>query len=192
MKTNYLLILVLILGFSACKKPEKKIDHLTLTNRYFEILDASKTSEIEDLLLDSLVTRETEYDYTYTFSKAAYVEWLRWDSVFNPNYKILNIEQDSTVVKVRVSKMDTRINFLHKAAIVTDQEFHFKKDKISTIVTTNYVEFNDSIFVKNRETFLNWMGQNHPDFNDFIFDQTKAGGLKYLKAIKLYQNKTID
>ena len=192
MKTNYLLILVLILGFSACKNPEKEIDHLALTNRYFEILDASKTSEIENLLLDSLVTRETDYDYTYTFSKAAYVEWLRWDSVFNPNYKILNIEQDSAVVKVRVSKMDTRINFLHKAPIVTDQEFHFKDDKISTIVTTKYVEFNDSIFVKNRETFLNWMDQNHPDLNDFIFDQTKAGGLKYLKAIKLYKNKTID
>lgn len=192
MKTNYLLILVLILGFSACKKSEKKIDHLALTKRYFEILDASKTSEIEGLLLDSLVTRETDYDYTYTFSKAAYVEWLRWDSVFNPNYKILNIEQDSAVVKVRVSKMDTRINFLHKVPIVTDQEFHFKEDKISAIVTTKYVEFNDSIFVKNRETFLNWMDQNHPDLNDFIFDQTKAGGLKYSKAIKLYQNNTID
>ena len=131
-------------------------------------------------------------DSTYTFSKVAYVEWLRWDSVFNPNYQILKIEQDSAVVKVRVSKMDTRINFLHKVPIVTDQEFHFKEDKISAIVTTKYVVFNDSIFVKNRETFLNWMDQNHPDLNDFIFDQTKAGGLKYLKAIKLFKNNTID
>ena len=192
MKTYYLLILVLNLGFSACKNSEKEIDHLALTNRYFEILDTSKTSEIEDLLSDSLVTRENDYDYTYTFSKAAYVEWIRWDSVFDPNYKILNIAQDSNVVKVRVSKIDTRINFLHNAPIVTDQEFHFKEDKISAIVTTKYVVFNDSIFVKNRETFLNWMDQNHPDLNDFIFDQTKAGGLKYLKAIKLFKNNTID
>ena len=125
MKTYYLLILVLNLGFSACKNSEKEIDHLALTNRYFEILDTSKTSEIEDLLSDSLVTRENDYDYTYTFSKAAYVEWLRWDSVFDPNYKILNIAQDSNVVKVRVSKIDTRINFLHNAPIVTDQVFHF-------------------------------------------------------------------
>lgn len=178
--------------FLACEKPEKKIDRIALTNRYFEILDASKTSEIEDLLLDSLVTRETEYDYSYTFSKAAYVEWLKWDSVFDPDYKILKIEQDSGVIKARVLKTDIRIDFLHKAPIVTDQEFYFKDDKISTIVTTNYLVFNDSIFVKNREAFLNWMDLNHPDNNDFIFDQTKVGGIKYLKAIELFKNRTTD
>ena len=39
---------------------------------------------------------------------------------------------------------------------------------------------------KIRTNFLNWMNQNHPEVNGFIFDQTEKGGLNYLKAIKLY------
>ena len=162
---------------------------MEFAKNYYEVLDKSNVSGIETLLTDSLLTKETEYDYEQTFSKKEYVEWLKWDSVFEPSYKILEIGQENGTVKAKISKTDKRISFLHKDSIVTVQVIRFDKDKITSIETTKYVIFNDSLFVANREKLLNWVDENHPELGGFINDQTKAGAMKYLKAIELYKNK---
>jgi hypothetical protein len=72
---------------------------------------------------------------------------------------------------------------------VTDQVIRFDGDRITSIETTKYIIFDDSIFVKNRDELLSWVDINHPELNGFINDQTKTGGMKYLKAIELYKNK---
>ena len=133
------------------------------------------------------MTSETEYDYEYTFSKEAYVEWLKWDAVFEPTYKILEIGQENGAIKATTSKTDKRILFLNEEPIVTEQVLRFEKDKIISIETTKYVIFNDSLFVANRAQFLNWIDENHPELGAFINDQTEAGGITYLKAIELYE-----
>ncbi|TNJ43595.1 hypothetical protein KFZ70_00445 [Tamlana fucoidanivorans] len=183
------LLLLITIGIISCKNSEKEIDKLEIAKKYYKILDKSDVTGIETLLTDSLLTKETEYDYEQTFSKKEYVEWLKWDSVFEPTYKILEIGQENGTVKAKISKTDKRISFLHKEPIVTDQVIHFDKDKITSIETTKYVIFNDSVFVKNRDGLLNWIDKNHPELNGFIHDQTKTGGMKYLKAIELYENK---
>jgi hypothetical protein len=162
---------------------------LKIAKNYYEVLDKSNVSGIETLLTDSLLTKETEYGYEQTFSKKEYVEWLKWDSVFEPTYKILEIRQENGTVKAKISKTDKRIFFLHKEPIVTDQVIRFDKDKITSIETTKYVIFNDSLFVANRENLLNWVDENHPEIGGFINDQTKTGGMKYLKVLELYENK---
>lgn len=189
MKKISALLLCLLLGIFSCKKTNQNIDTLEIAKQYYEVLDKSDISGIDALLTDSLLTIETEYDYEQTFSKAEYVEWLKWDAVFNPTYKILDIQQDNETVKAKISKTDQRIAFLHQEPIVTEQVIRFKKNRISSIETTKYVVFNDSIFVKNRDTLLNWIDKNHPELNGFIYDQTKSGGMKYLEAIALYENR---
>jgi hypothetical protein len=177
------------IGVISCKNSVSEVDKLEIAKAYYEVLDKSNVSGIETLLTDSLLTKETGYDYEQTFSKKEYVEWLKWDSVFEPTYKILEIRQENGTVKAKISKTDKRISFLHKEPIVTDQVIHFDKDKITSIETTKYVIFNDSLFVANREKLLNWVDENHPELGGFINDQTKTGGMKYLKAIELYENK---
>ncbi len=154
-----------------------------------EVLDKSNISGIETLITDSLSTEETEYNYVQTFSKKDYVEWLKWDSVFEPTYKILEIKQKNGTVKAKISKTDKRIIFLHQEPIVTDQVVRFDNDKITSIETTKYVIFNDSVFVKKRDELVDWIDKNHPELNGFIYDQTMTGGMNYLKAIELYENK---
>lgn len=180
---------LLAIGFISCKRSEKEIDKLEIAKKYYKVLDNSDDSEIAALLTDSLLTKETESGYEQTFSLKEYVEWLKWDSTFDPTYEILQIEQEDEIVKARVSKIDKRILFLHEKPIVTNQIIRFDNDKIIGIETTEYVLFNDSIFVKNRNGLLSWVDENHPDLNGFINDQTKAGAIKYLKAIELYQNR---
>ncbi|MEP2935759.1 MAG: hypothetical protein ABJM06_14900 [Gilvibacter sp.] len=182
------LFLFLTIGIISCKNSEKEYDKLEIAKKYYEVLDKSNTSGIEAFLTDSLLTKETEYDYEQTFSKNEYVEWLKWDSVFEPTYKILEIEEKNETVKAKISKTDKRVTFLHKQPIVTDQVIRFEKDKITSIETTKYVIFNDSLFVANREKFLKWIDENHPELGGFIHDQTETGGMKYLKAIELYES----
>jgi len=189
MKKIIVFLFFLTIGFISCKNSEKEIDKLEIAKKYYEVLDKSDVFAIETLLTDSLLTKETEYDYQQTFSKKEYEEWLKWDSVFEPTYKILEIRQENGTVKARVSKMDKRISFLHKEPIVTDQIIHFENDKIASIETTKYVIFKDLVFIKNRNELVNWINKNYPELNGFIHDQTKNGGTKYLKAIELYENK---
>ena len=184
-----MLSLFLAIGFLSCKTSEKEMDKLEIAKQYYKALDDSETSSKPTLLKDSIVIRESEYDYQETFSAKGYATWLQWDSVFDPTYKILEIEQEGEIVKATISKMDKRILFLHEVPIVSKEVLHFDKNKISKVEKIEYPVFNDSIFVKNRDEFLSWMNANHPDLNNFINDQTKGGGIKYLKAIDLYKNR---
>ena len=187
MKKILVLSSLLAVGLISCTNSKKEIDKVAVAKQYYTILDNSDTSGIAAILSDSLLTKETEYDYEQTFSLQEYVEWLQWDSLFNPTYEILEIEQDSDMVKATISKMDKRILFLHKEPIVTNQIIRFTDDKISSVETTKYVIFNDSTFVENRGKLLSWVDENHPELNEFIYDQTKEGGLRYLKAIELFE-----
>lgn len=184
-----LLLLLFVIGFTSCKNSEEEIDELKIAKRYYEALDTSDTSKIASLLTDSLHTKETEYDYEQTFTKKEYVEWLKWDAIFEPTYEVLQIEQEEEVVKAKISKVDKRILFLHEGPIVTNQVIRFDANKIISIETTKYEVFNDSIFSKNRGELLCWVDENHPDLKGFIYDQTEAGAQKYMEIIRLYQNR---
>ncbi len=187
---NKIIILLLLLTFvfTSCKNSEKGSDKLEIAKQYYTTLDNSDHSVLSNLLTDSLLTKEMEYNYVQTFSLKEYIEWMKWDSVFDPTYKILEIEQENGIVKARISKMDKRISFLHEQPIVTSEIIRFSKNKIKSLERTNVI-FNDSVFVKNRTDFLSWVDQNQPELTGFIHDQTKVGGMKYLKAIELYKNK---
>lgn len=189
MNKPLLLSFLLLMGFVSCKNTETKIDKLEIATNYYAALDSSDATAIAHLLTDSLVTKETQYDYKQTFSQKEYMEWVQWDGIFDPTYEVLYIEQEGDLVKARISKMDKRIAFLHQEPIVTNQTIRFENDKISSVETTAYVFFNDATFVKNRDALLSWIAVNHPEMNEFINNQTTVGGKNYLKAIELYKNK---
>lgn len=182
--------LLMTLGFVSCENSEKKIDKLEIAKKYYKILDNSDASEITTLLSDSIVIREKEDDYEERFSKNGYAEWLKWDAVFDPTYKILEIEKENEIVKVKISKIDTRISFLHKAPMVWTEVVQFDNDKILQVERIEYEVFNVTKFVKNRDSLTNWINKNHPELNGFLYDQTEMGGMNYLKAIELYKNRS--
>src|SRR5690606_20489125 len=160
---------------------------MEIANLYYTMLDMSDHSGIETILADSLLTKETESGYEQTFSLKEYIDWLEWDSVFDPTYEILELEQKDEIVLAKISKIDKRIMFLHGEPIVSNQILRFNNDQITSVETTKYVAFNDSTFVKNRDELVGWVNENHPELNGFLHDQTKPGGVKYLKAIELYK-----
>ncbi|WP_088341939.1 nuclear transport factor 2-like protein [Robiginitalea sediminis] len=189
MKRPYFIALLIAFSFASCAKKNEKHGNLEIARKYYEALQCFDGAQMKTLLGDSLATIETDYNYRQTFSKNEYVQdWLRWDSLFNPSYTVLEIEQDGEWVRSRISKMDARIKLLHGEPTVWKEVIRFEDGKITRIARTNVV-FNDTTWQKNVNALQSWVMENHPELNGFLFDQTKDGGMKYVKAIELYTDR---
>ncbi len=133
---NLILIMsfALLVGLISCKNSEKTSDKLEIAEKYFVALDKSNSSEINDLLADSLVTTIPKYDYEVRYSKSDYVEkWLKWDSVFEPTYKVVEMKLENGIVKAKVLKTDKRINFLMQKPFLTNEILRFENNKIISV-----------------------------------------------------------
>ncbi|MDO6597784.1 hypothetical protein Q4512_12740 [Oceanihabitans sp. 2_MG-2023] len=188
MNKTIILLLFLIIGFVSCKNSKKQIDNIEIAKQYFKVLDDSHYSNVSNWFPDSLTTIEGKHKKAY--SKSDYIEFLKWDSVFEPSYKILAIEQKNGLVKAKISKMDKRISFLHEEPFITNEIIEINNTKIIR-VETEYVNFNEATWGRNKNRLLTWIDKNHPELNGFIYDQTESGGIKFLQAIEMYKTKAI-
>ena len=179
--------LILLVGLVSCKNTEERFNKLEIAKKYYEALDKSNSSEMKTLLADSFFTVIPKYDYKVAYSQNDYIDkWLKWDSIFEPNYEVLNIELENGIVKAKISKIDKRIFFLMQEPFITNEILRFNNNKI-IVVETEYVNFNENTWETNKNNLLKWIHENHPELNGFIYEQTKAGGEKFLKAIELYK-----
>lgn len=192
MKKIIALLFLLTIGFVSCKTSEKEknkeTSKLEIAKQYYKALDNSDGSGIPNLLGDSIVVRENSDDYEERFSQKGYSEWLEWDSVFDPTYKILEIEEENQVVKAKISKIDKRILFLNEEPMVWYEIVRFDNNKIVQVERIEYEVFNVEKFLNNRDGLVNWIDKNHSELSGFLFPQTRSVGLKYLKAIEMYEN----
>ena len=189
MKHILILGLSVILAMVSCKSSEKEIDTLSMAREYYAFLDSSEGSKMAALLGDRIVIRESQDNYEEDFSRKEYLEWLEWDSVFEPTYKVLEIERNNGSVRARISKLDKRIFFLQGEPMVWNEIIRFDNEKIARVERIEYEVFNVEKFLKNRDGLVNWIAENHPELNGFLYDQTAAGGMAYLKAIELYKKR---
>ncbi|MEN1784068.1 MAG: hypothetical protein AAGF77_02920 [Bacteroidota bacterium] len=145
---------------------------------------------MNEVLTDSLITKIPEYEYEVRYSKNDYTNnWLKWDSVFDPTYKVLEMNVEKGIVKAKVSKTDTRILFFMQKPFLTNEILRFENDKIIAI-ETEYLNFDEKTWGENRAKLLSWISENHPELEGFINEQTKTGGRKFLKALELYGNRS--
>ena len=182
MQKSIISLLFILIVFFSCKERISKIE---LVKKYYETLNNSDFSNVSSLLSDSILSKEVKYKMM--FSHEDYLELLKWDSTFKPEYKVINISEEDEIIKTKISQKDKRILFLNEEPIITNQVIRFKNGKILNIEIVDYIVFNDSIFIRNRTKLINWIDINHPELKGFLHDQTKKGGLKYLKAIEFYQ-----
>jgi hypothetical protein len=103
---------------------------------------------------------------------------------------VLEMNLENGTVKAKVSKSDKRITFFMGKPFVTNEILRFQDDKIIEI-ETEYINFDEETWGKNRTKLLNWTRENHPELNlDININiQTESGGKKFLKAIELYENE---
>lgn len=184
-------LMIAFFGLLSCKNAEETDEKLKITQQYFDALDQSDASQIQELIADSLLTIVPKYNYQLKFSKTDYLEnWLKWDAKFEPTYEILEMNLENESVKAKVVKTDKRILFLMQKPFETMETLHFENNKI-VAVSTEYLNFDTETWEKNKTELLNWSAKNHPELklNQFINIQTEAGGENFRKALESYIKK---
>lgn len=180
-------VLLIAITTISCKTSEKEIEPLQIAEQYYSVLNNAEITEMNNLLADRLLTKEGVYQQVY--SPEEYSEFLKWDAVFEPSYEILEMEYRDGVVHAKISKSDKRILFLHESPFIINQTIKFYKDRI-TSVETEYENFDQATWGKNKNDLLTWMNRNHPEFNEVIYDQTESSARQFLKVIEMYKNKS--
>jgi hypothetical protein len=191
MNKTTVLLLLLTIGLISCKNSEKEFDKLEIAEKYFVALDESNSSKMKGLLTDSLITTIPKYEYEVRYSKNDYLgNWVKWDSIFEPTYKVLEMNLENGTVKAKVSKTDKRILFFMHKPFLSNYTIRFHNNNIASI-EEEYLNFDEVTWGKNRSGLLNWTKENHPELNldHFINIQNESGGKKLFKAIELYKNK---
>ncbi|MDC7998940.1 hypothetical protein [Gilvibacter sediminis] len=181
-------IISLISLLLACEQKDKQTDRLAVAQDYYEMLNTNDLAALPRLMTDSITTREPKYDYQQTFARSGYVDWMKWDAMFKPNYEVLKMEEVDSTVVVEVAKSCKRIEFLHGEPIITRQVLYFDEQRISIVETKDEIVFKDSVWVANRQKLLDFMQDSFPEFESFIFDQTEEGAQRYLQAIVWYED----
>lgn len=185
MKRICALFVLAIMVLFSCKSKVQESDKKQLIKAYYASLNNFELKEIPDYYFDSI--RMIENDYLYLASKDSFYLKLQWDSVFRPKYQILEIEEIENDLIVKVSKSDPRILFLNEEPNVYRERFTFKDELIFSSEIKGFIVFNWDLWDNNRSKLVNWIKENHPDLDGFLYDQTKQGGVNYLKAINLYK-----
>ncbi len=135
---------------------------------------------------DSVRMKEIVYDNS--FSKDNYYNLFQWDSIFQPSYEILKIEEKADgTVDMEIAKQGPRILFLNEKPVVNHEIIQFEQGKIHQVHIVEYIVFDEETWARKRQSLLDWVDSNYPELNGFIYDQTKAGALNYLKALEYYQ-----
>ncbi|MBO3696917.1 hypothetical protein [Roseivirga sp. E12] len=185
MKRLFLLLSLFTLMLLSCNSKVQDSEEKELIKAYFSSLNNFELEAIPNYFYDSI--RMKENDYLYVASKDSFYIKLQWDSVFRPKYDVIAIEEADNDIIVEVSKSDPRILFLNEEPTIYRDRFSFKDGKIYSIETGEFVLFNWDLWDSNRSKIVNYIKENHPELDGFLYDQTKQGALNYTRAINLYK-----
>ncbi|WP_047415821.1 hypothetical protein [Cellulophaga sp. Hel_I_12] len=119
------LSLFLVLLLISCKsEPKKEVqtikgnDHFVIAKNYYAVLNHTDAMEMATLVGDSIVISESEDNYEERKSKKQYLNWWQWDGVFEPSYKVQQLEKVGGTVKAKVWKFDKRLSFIHDEPVI--------------------------------------------------------------------------
>jgi len=152
---------------------------------FYKGLNNDDFESISNLISDNI--RITEGTYNLTNSKASFYTQFQWDSVFTPQYEIVEISDYEYGIEATISKECQRILFLMDTAMVYKVKINFRDDKIIRMNTEEYISLDFNKWQNNLDELLEWMKEDHPELIGSQNDLTLAGAQNYLKAINLFK-----
>lgn len=177
--------ILLLLVISACSS--KETSHIAMVKNYYSGFNNGDYKLIDTQLSDSLTI--TEGDYVMNFTPETFETHFKWDSVFVPQVKIINVEQQENDLLVTISASSKRFEFLRNNPLVTKHLVHFTNGKIRRIDNVDFINTDWKLWTEQKEGLTQWIANNHKELDGFMIDQTLQGGLNYLKAIDLYTKR---
>lgn len=163
----------------------QKLTHQETVTTYYNARDAGNYNTLKTYINDSITI--TAGDYVMPYNHASFYEQFKWDSIFKPSYKIVELEEKDNQVIVSVAQNNIRNEFLKNNPLVSKVKISFTTGKISKLEELDYVGADMNVWQKERDSLVRWISINHPELDGFINDMTMNGALNYLKAIELYE-----
>lgn len=154
--------------------------------KYYKGFQNADYNEIKATIADSITI--TEGKYVMGFTSESYYGQFAWNSVFNPTYDVVDVSLKDQHWLATVSVRSSRFEFLKNNPLKTTQRFYLDNGKISKIENVDFINVDWNSWQIQKESLVQWIRENHPELDRFIEDLSKDGGLKYKKAITLYND----
>jgi len=120
------------------------------------------------------------------YSRKGFYEFFKWDSVFKPTYKLIDLKVEDDYIISTVSQSNIRNQFLHNNPLTFEQKTQFKANKIHKVETIDYIDVNWQTWETEKVKLINWIKKNHPELDGCVNDMTMKGAKNYVKAIEVY------
>ncbi len=182
---RYFILITLVLFLTGCGN--EKATRTEMVATYYTAFDTSNFDEIKSVIDESFIMVDGEYETTY--SQDSFYEQFKWDSVFQPTYKIIEMAEQDNQVIATVASSSLRYAFLENDPLICRFKVSFNSDKISKIEATSYVDTDWKIWQTKVDSLVSWVSTNHPELDGFIHDLSMQGAMDYLEAIDLYESR---
>lgn len=185
MKNLFLLSFVLLLTVN-CDRKNSRINSVT---QYYKALNNSDYNQVKSLITDSITI--VEGNYIMPYSHETFHEHFKWDSIFQPTYKLIALSETNDHVVATVAVNSLRFEFLKNNPLTCRHKIFFKSGKLTKFENMDCIDADWTIWEKERDALVRWTSTHHPELDGFIHDLTMNGAINYLKAIALYrENKS--
>ena len=185
---KYWLLLSLLISTTQCR--DKHLAKSEIVKAYYKAYADSNFERLIPLITDSIIIAEG--DYVTSYSLDSYYEQFKWDSVFQPTYEVIGLEDRNDQVIATVASSSIRYRFLDNDPLTCRFNISFKNDQISKIEVLECESADWNIWEARRDTLVNWIGIEHPELDGFVHDLTMQGAINYLMAMELYLSKNRD
>ncbi len=175
------LILLISISLTSCHTSNTNVDKVT---QYYNAFNVSNYDQIKSLITDSIVI--TEGDYVMPYSHETFHEHFKWDSVFQPSYRIIDLLEKNDKVIATVEVHSLRFKFLKNNPLTCKHQISFRSGKLNKFENLDCINADWSLWEKERDSLVQWTKIHHPELDGFINDLTMNGAINYLKAIELY------
>ncbi|MBW1295022.1 hypothetical protein [Aquimarina litoralis] len=179
---NILVVLFILFLIVGCHKKDDRIEKVHM---YYEAFNTSDYNQVMELITDSITIIEGDYIMGYTHP--TFHEHFKWDSVFRPTNKVIDIQESGSDIIATVEVHSPRFKFLKNNPLTCKHKISFEGNKLTKFENLDCIDADWSIWEKERDSLVSWIKINHPELDGFIYDLTMNGAINYLKAIALYE-----
>ena len=158
-----------------------------LVTEYYSAFNSSNFNRLNAIIADSITIEEGGYVMSYT--KESFHEQFKWDSIFQPTYRIVELEELNSHIIATVEPSSKRCKFLKNDPLTCRFRIFFNSNEITKLELLDCLNADWKIWQSERDSLVNWTGRNHPVLDGFIHDQSMNGAINYLNAIELYEER---
>ena len=103
------LLIGIIFTLISCQSENKEINRKQIVRDYYNELNLSNLFSASNYINDSIIL--SEFDFIQVNTKQDWFRQFKWDSVFLPNYKIIDITETDGRLVATISKECKRIRY---------------------------------------------------------------------------------